>query len=139
MRTTPRTALVLTGAAVMLVAGITGCSSSSKSPASSSSSAPKNNKVGILLPDTVSSPRWVSADPDELAAQCAKYKLVCTIDNANGSASQMETEAQSMINDGVGVLPVQHFALLGDLEFARKGAGRLRGDRTVRRRSESVV
>jgi D-xylose transport system substrate-binding protein len=104
MRTTPRTALVLAGAAVMLVAGVTGCSSSSTKTATTAT--PKNNKVGILLPDTASSPRWTSADPDELGAQCAKLKLVCTIDNANGSASQMETEAQSMINDGVGVLLV---------------------------------
>lgn len=84
----------------MLVAGLAGCSSSS----SSSSSSKTNNKVGILLPDTASSPRWVSADPKELKAQCLKYKLDCTIDNANGSATTMQSQAQSMISAGVGVI-----------------------------------
>jgi len=103
MRTTPRTVLALAGAAVMLVAGIAGCSSSSKS-GGSTASKPTNNKVGILLPDTASSPRWVSADPDELNKQCIKYNLNCIIDNANGSATQMQSQATAMLGAGIGVL-----------------------------------
>jgi len=87
----------------MLIAGIAGCSSSSKT-ASGTPTKAANNKVGILLPDTASSPRWVSADPKELKAQCDQYKLDCTIDNANGSVNQMQAQAQSMISDGVGVI-----------------------------------
>jgi D-xylose transport system substrate-binding protein len=91
------------GAALALSAA--GCSSSKSSGSTSgSSSAPKNTKVGILLPDTNSSPRWVNSDPNELKAQCTKYNLTCDIQNANGSASTMTTQAQSMLNEGVGVL-----------------------------------
>jgi D-xylose transport system substrate-binding protein len=105
MRTTPRTALVMAGAMALLVAGLAGCSSSSSSNSGSGSgSKPKNNKVGILLPDTASSPRWVKADPDELSAQCKQYNLDCKVYNANNSATTMQSQAQSLINSGVGVL-----------------------------------
>jgi D-xylose transport system substrate-binding protein len=102
MRTTPRTVLALAGAAALLVAGIAGCSSSKSS--STGGTAAKNTKVGILLPDTASSPRWVAADPNELQKQCIAYKLTCYIDNANGSATTMQSQAQALINAGIGVL-----------------------------------
>jgi D-xylose transport system substrate-binding protein len=112
-------AITALGAAVALSAA--GCSSSKSSSGSttgggstsaaggsSSTGAPHytNNKVGILLPDTNSSPRWVNSDPNELKAQCAKYGLTCDIQNANGSATQMTSQAQSMLNEGVGVLMI---------------------------------
>jgi len=92
----------------------TGGGSTTTSAASGSSSSSsgggtptyKNNKVGILLPDTNSSPRWVNSDPNELKAQCTQYGLNCDIQNANGSASQMSSQAQSMLNEGVGVLMI---------------------------------
>ena len=80
---------------------LAGCSSSSKSSSSSSTS---NNKVGILLPDTASSPRWVSADPKQIAAQCAVYKLDCKIYNANGSDATQEQQNQQLISWGAGVI-----------------------------------
>jgi ABC-type xylose transport system substrate-binding protein len=105
MRTTPRTAVTLAGVAAALVAVLAGCgSSSSPSTATKAGPAPVNTKVGILLPDTASSPRWVSADPTELKKQCTVYKLTCSIDNANGSATTQQSQAQALINAGVGVL-----------------------------------
>lgn len=101
MRTTPRTAVALAGVAAALVAGLTGCGNNS-SP--SGSATPASTKVGILLPDTASSPRWVSADPNELNKQCIAYKLTCYVDNANGSATTQQSQAQALINAGVGVL-----------------------------------
>lgn len=116
-------AITALGAAVALSAA--GCSSSkssgsssttggsttsaaSGSSSSSSSGTPHytNNKVGILLPDTNSSPRWVNSDPNELKAQCDQYGLTCDIQNANGSATTMTSQAQSMLNEGVGVLMI---------------------------------
>jgi D-xylose transport system substrate-binding protein len=58
------------------------------------------------LPDTASSPRWVSADPAELKKQCTARKLTCYIDNANDSATTQQSQAQALINAGVGVLLV---------------------------------
>jgi D-xylose transport system substrate-binding protein len=102
MRSTPRTILTLAATAAVIAAALSGCSSSKGS--SGGSATAKNNKVGVLLPDTASSPRWVSGDPNEINAQCIKLKLNCIIDNANGSATQQQAQAQSMINAGVGVL-----------------------------------
>jgi D-xylose transport system substrate-binding protein len=105
MRTRSRNLLVLTGIAGLLI-GVTACGGSSSGSGSSSSSAPKNTKVGILLPDTQTSPRWVSADPNEISKQCIAYKLTCYVDNANKSATTMQSQAQALINAGVGVLLV---------------------------------
>ena len=62
--------------------------------------------VGIILPDTTSSPRWVTADPNALKADCAKYNLNCDIQNADGSAPKMKTIAQQMEASGVKVLMI---------------------------------
>jgi D-xylose transport system substrate-binding protein len=105
MRTSQRKALALTGTAALL-AGLSACGSSSSATPSSSSSAAANTKVGILLPDTATSPRWVSADPKELNKQCLAAKLTCYVDNANGSATTQQAQAQALINAGVGVLLV---------------------------------
>ncbi|HWG24695.1 sugar ABC transporter substrate-binding protein [Actinospica sp.] len=101
-------AVVVTAAATALA----GCSSSKSSTTSGNSAASSNNKVGILLPDTASSPRWVSADPKELEAQCAQYKLDCKVYNANGSASTQEQQNQQLISWGAGVI------MLVDLDSA---------------------
>jgi D-xylose transport system substrate-binding protein len=99
-------AVVVTAAATALA----GCSSSKTSTTSGSSTS--NNKVGVLLPDTASSPRWVSADPKEIEAQCAVYKLDCKVYNANGSASTQEQQNQQLISWGAGVI------MLVDLDSA---------------------
>src|SRR5919199_691285 len=52
-----------------------GNSSSSSSAATSGGGGAvdgKGAKVGIILPDTTSSPRWITADPDALKADCQK-------------------------------------------------------------------
>jgi len=66
----------------------------------------KNQKVGIILPDTTSSPRWVTADPNALKAACTQYKLDCDIQNADGSAAKMKTIAQQMTAEKVKVLMI---------------------------------
>lgn len=64
----------------------------------------KGAKVGIILPDTTSSNRWVSADPDALKADCAKANLQCDIQNAGGSAAKQKTIASQMASSGIKVL-----------------------------------
>ena len=102
---TLRTAVAAAGAAVAMLAGLAGCGSNSSS-GSSAGRRTANTKVGVLLPDTATSPRWVSADPNEINKQCIAYKLTCYIDNANGSATTQQSQAQALINAGVGVLLV---------------------------------
>jgi D-xylose transport system substrate-binding protein len=84
--------------------------SSAAAPASSAAAGGaldgKGAKVGIILPDTTSSPRWVTADPTALKADCTKYNLACNIQNAGGSAAKMQTIARQMEADGVKVLMI---------------------------------
>jgi D-xylose transport system substrate-binding protein len=75
-------------------------------PAGSGGIDGKGAKVGIILPDTTTSPRWVTADPAALKADCTKYNLNCDIQNADGSAAKMKTIAQQMEADGVKVLMI---------------------------------
>ncbi|HEX8768264.1 MAG TPA: substrate-binding domain-containing protein, partial [Jatrophihabitans sp.] len=87
-----------------------GSDSASPSGSSSSSGAAagtvdgKGAKVGIILPDTQSSNRWVAADPEALAANSKKANLDCDIQNAGGSAAKQKTIAQQMAAGGVKVL-----------------------------------
>lgn len=90
--------LAVVAVAAMASTALAGCSSS-KNTASAT-----NNKVGILLPDTASSPRWDAADPDEIANQCAKYNLDCKTYNANGVDATQEQQAQQLIAWGAGVI-----------------------------------
>jgi D-xylose transport system substrate-binding protein len=110
--------LAAVAVATLAATALAGCSSSKSSTSSGSSSnaAASSNKVGILLPDTASSPRWVSADPKELSAQCAKYNLDCKVYNANGSDSTQETQNQQLISWGASVI------LLVDLDSASGAA-----------------
>jgi D-xylose transport system substrate-binding protein len=124
MRKTTVVPIAVLGAALLAV---TACSSSknnsggNSTPAgggttpagtASSPSAPSTEingngaKVGIILPDTTSSPRWVTSDPTALKADCTKYNLSCDIQNADGSASKMKTIAQQMEAAGVKVLMI---------------------------------
>lgn len=94
--------------------GSSSSSSSSSSSASSSGSSSaaggtfdgKGAKVGIILPDTTSSPRWITADPTALKADCKKVNLDCDIQNANGSAATMKTIANGMLANKVKVLMI---------------------------------
>ena len=90
-----------------------GSSPSTSTTDSSSSSAGtggaldgKGAKVGIILPDTQSSQRWVTSDPDAMKAECAKVNLSCDIQNAQNDAGKMKTIAESMESDGVKVLMI---------------------------------
>ena len=86
----------------------TSSSSPSASPSGSASGAVdgKGAKVGIILPDTTSSPRWITADPTALKQQCAKYNLNCDIQNAGGSAAKMQTIARQMTANKVKALMI---------------------------------
>ncbi|MGI8881362.1 MAG: sugar ABC transporter substrate-binding protein [Jatrophihabitans sp.] len=64
----------------------------------------KNTKVGIILPETGTSQRWITADPVALKQDCLDAKLDCDIQNAQGDAQQMKTIAQKMEANGVKVL-----------------------------------
>src|SRR5579875_317442 len=81
--------------------------SGSSSTSSSTGTVNGNGaKVGIILPDTTSSPRWVTADPTALAAACKTYNLDCNIKNANGSPAAMKSIAEQMESQGIKALVI---------------------------------
>jgi D-xylose transport system substrate-binding protein len=119
MRKTTVSLAVLGVAAAMSLAACGSDDSSSSGSGESSSSASasdsgssggavdgKGAKVGIILPDTTSSPRWVTADPEALKANCEKVNLECNIQNAGGSASKMQTIARQMTSEKIKVLMI---------------------------------
>lgn len=87
-------------------AGSSTSASASESSSSGGAVDGKGAKVGIILPDTTSSPRWVTADPEALKANCEKVNLDCNIQNAGGSASKMQTIARQMTSDKIKVLMI---------------------------------
>src|SRR3954451_11651832 len=62
--------------------------------------------VGVVLPDTTSSPRWESADRPKLEAAFKDAGVDYDIQNAGGDAQKMQTIAQQMITGGVTVLAI---------------------------------
>src|SRR5664280_863322 len=65
--------------------------------------------VGVLLPDTTTSTRYVQYDAPYLKQAFAAAGLPASdvkVDNANGSASTMQTQAEADINAGASVLLV---------------------------------
>jgi D-xylose transport system substrate-binding protein len=81
-------------------------SGGSSSASGGSSSAAVKGKVGVILPDTTSSPRWESADRPQLEAAFKKAGVPYDIQNAQNDAQKMQTIAQQMITGGVTVLAI---------------------------------
>jgi len=83
-----------------------GASTSASSSGSGGALDGKGAKVGIILPDTQSSQRWVTSDPQAMTAECKKVNLSCDIQNAQNDAGKMKAIAESMANNGVKVLMI---------------------------------
>jgi len=88
----------LTGAAALALGVVAGCSSSSNSNSSASGTSASGTQVGIILPDTVSSARYVNADAPALVSECHAKGLNCDIQNAQGSTATQQSLADKMIN-----------------------------------------
>jgi D-xylose transport system substrate-binding protein len=101
---------LMTALAVTLALGVAACGSDSNSGGSggsgSSGGGAAAGKIGVILPDTTSSPRWESADRPQLSAAFEDAGVEYDIQNAGGDAQQMQTIAQQMITGGVTVLAI---------------------------------
>ncbi|HEY0402787.1 MAG TPA: substrate-binding domain-containing protein [Blastococcus sp.] len=96
-----------TAFAAGLVFALAACGGgSSSSDSSSSSGGNASGKIGVILPDTTSSPRWESADRPQLEAAFKAAGVESDIQNAGGDAQKMQTIAQQMITGGVTVLAI---------------------------------
>ncbi len=91
---------------------LAGCGSSAKktvTPAAGGSAAPSSaaaaaGKVGVILPDASTSPRWESNDRPLLSAAFKTAGIGADIQNAGGDKSKFGAICDAMINAGVNVL-----------------------------------
>src|SRR3954454_24810214 len=101
---------LMTALAAGLVFSLAACGGgdggSSSSGSGSSGGGTAEGKVGVILPDTTSSPRWESADRPKLEAAFKDAGGDYDIQNAGGDAQKMQTIAQQMITGGVTVLAI---------------------------------
>ena len=91
-------------AATALLLAACGGDDSGSSNGSGNGSGSSSGKVGVILPDASTSPRWESNDRPLLKAAFDKAGLQADIQNANGDKSKFGTICDSMINSGVNVL-----------------------------------
>jgi D-xylose transport system substrate-binding protein len=103
----------LAAAAAIVSVVLAGCGSSSKGSSttpnnngSSSGTASASGKVGVILPDATTSPRWEANDRPLLKAAFDAAGLKSDIQNANGDKQKFATICDSMINEGVKVLAI---------------------------------
>lgn len=96
-------------AAISLLVILAGCGSSNNG---STSNTPVNGKgckkIGVLLPETNSSPRWETYDHPLLVQQIQQALPGATIDysNANGSSDTQHSQAQADLTKGDCILVV---------------------------------
>jgi D-xylose transport system substrate-binding protein len=95
-------AVALAAAALLLSA--CGDDSSDSGGSGGSSGSNSSGKVGVILPDASTSPRWEANDRPLLKAAFDSAGLQSDIQNANGDKSKFGTICDSMINGGVNVL-----------------------------------
>jgi D-xylose transport system substrate-binding protein len=89
--------------AAVLVLAMAACGSSG---GSSSSSGSKTKTIGVILPDTTTSPRWEANDRPSLNKAFTAAGFKGDIQNAGGDKTKFGTICSSMINEGVSVLMI---------------------------------
>jgi D-xylose transport system substrate-binding protein len=103
---------VVAATALLLAAGtLTACSSTpSSSSTSGSGSTDQAYKIGLLLPDNVTA-RYAAADRPYFTAAVKKLNPKATVlyQDADGSASKQQQQAESMLAQGVKVLVLDAF------------------------------
>jgi D-xylose transport system substrate-binding protein len=108
MATSKWAGLAALAAAATLVLSACGSSNSSSTATgdSTNSSAASGGKVGVILPDATTSPRWENNDRPSLTKAFSDAGIGSDIQNAGGDTSKFGTICDSMINEGVQVLMI---------------------------------
>ncbi len=83
-----------------------GDSTTGSGSGSSSSSAAAGGKVGVILPDAATSPRWENNDRPALQKAIEAAGYTANIQNASKDVSKFSSLCDSMINEGVNVLMI---------------------------------
>ena len=100
--------IAVAGLAVLplLLAACGGSSGGTSGTGSSSSGSAKKAKVGVILPDASTSPRWENNDRPALRKAIEGAGYTAIIQNASKDVSKFASLCDSMINQGVNVLMI---------------------------------
>ena len=104
--------LTLVAATATLALALAACGSSGSSTTTTggsgtpSASGAASGSVGVILPDSATSPRWESNDRPLLTAAFDAAGITSDIQNAGGDKSKFATLCDGMINKGVNVLMI---------------------------------
>ena len=98
----------LAAVGVLALGALAACGGSDSSSGGSSggSSGSASGKVGVILPDTTTSPRWEAQDRPSLTKAFADAGIDADIQNANGDTAKFGQLCDSMINEKVNVLMI---------------------------------
>jgi D-xylose transport system substrate-binding protein len=96
--------LTLVAVALLATAGTTGCTKAGANRAGGGGAGAA--KIGVILPDTTSSPRWTTYDPAFLQRSFDEAKVPVSIENAHGDKARFAQLAEQMIEGGVKVLMI---------------------------------
>jgi D-xylose transport system substrate-binding protein len=103
-----RIPVLLVAGALALTLGLSACGSDDSGSKSSGGGGDKaaKAKIGVILPDAQSSPRWESADRPALEEAFKSAGVDYDIQNAGADPDKMQQQADSMITGGVTVLAI---------------------------------
>jgi D-xylose transport system substrate-binding protein len=96
----------LVAVGVLAFGALAACGDDSNDSSSGDSSAAASGKVGVILPDTTTSPRWEANDRPSLEAAFKDAGVDYDIQNAEGDTGKFGTICDGMINEGVKVLMI---------------------------------
>jgi D-xylose transport system substrate-binding protein len=103
MATSKWASVAALAAACTLVLSACGSNDSSSSATGDGGS---KGKVGVILPDATTSPRWENNDRPDLTKAFTDAGIESDIQNAGGDTAKFGTICDSMINEGVQVLMI---------------------------------
>jgi D-xylose transport system substrate-binding protein len=85
----------------LVLAATAACGSSDDKKSSSGNGGGSKGKVGVILPDATTSPRWEGNDRPSLQKAFDDAGIDSDIQNAGGDTAKFGTICDSMINEGV--------------------------------------
>jgi D-xylose transport system substrate-binding protein len=97
---------VAAAAALALVLAACGGSSGGGSGSGGGGGGTKAKTIGVILPDTTTSPRWEANDRPSLQKAFTDAGFKSDIQNAGGDKTKFGTICDAMINEGVSVLMI---------------------------------
>ena len=105
-RLTRAATLIAAGSLVLFAAAACGSSNDDNKKSSDGDSGKATGKVGVILPDATTSPRWEGNDRPSLTKAFSDAGIQSDIQNAGNDTTKFGTICDSMINEGVKVIMI---------------------------------